>query len=531
MSETITEIGLDTFKPFPTIQTPSQQSASRQFESDVASIAVPPEISRSKASLIIVMLTGVSFLNTMGSGILTVALPTIAHDISLSPNLLLWPASIYALAAGCTLLVFGSIADVVGGKKIWLTGAGFYIVFTLACGLCKTGMQLIVFRTFLGVSISMCLPAAVGITTKAFDRGTRRNISFACQGMGQPLGYALGLILGGVFADTIGWRWGYYMSAIINFFLFLAAFWGLPPDEQNDVSWKRLGSDIDWIGAITLSVAFGLLSYVLAMITASYSRLGDPQNIALLTISLLLVPAFAYWMRRQERMGNPAIIPNSLWKNTAFTTTCVAVFFTWAVFNAFQYFSTLFFQNTQHLTALQTSLRFLPMVLVAALTDLLTGLLVSKIHVRILVSLTAMISLASSILMATVDPSSPYWTHAFAAMLLSAIGPDTLFTVSSLVITGAYPSKNGLAGGVFNVFAQLGNSIGLAVTAAVAAAVSARCRDGGGGGGVGRGQGEGEVLFEGYKAAFWICAASMAFVTGVTWWGLKGGGKVGRKSD
>ncbi|KAF6233221.1 hypothetical protein HO173_008510 [Letharia columbiana] len=78
----------------------------------------------------------------------------------------------------------------------------------------------------------MCLPAAVGITTKAFDQGTRKKISLACQGMGQPLGYALGLIFGGVFADTIGWRWGYYMSAIINFSLFLAVFWGLPPDEQ-----------------------------------------------------------------------------------------------------------------------------------------------------------------------------------------------------------------------------------------------------------------------------------------------------------
>lgn len=58
---------------------------------------------------------------------------------------------------------------------------------------------------------------------------------------------------------------------------------------------------------MTLSVAFGLLSYVLVMITASYSRLGDAQNIALLTLSLLLVPAFAYWMHRQERLGKPAI--------------------------------------------------------------------------------------------------------------------------------------------------------------------------------------------------------------------------------
>ena len=91
------------------------------------------------------------------------------------------------------------------------------------------------------------------------------------------------------------------MSTIVNFFLFLAAFWGLPSDEHNDMSWKRVGSDIDWTGAMTLSTAFGLLSYVLAMIAANYSSLGDAQNIALLTISLLLVPALH---RRPHRHRN-----------------------------------------------------------------------------------------------------------------------------------------------------------------------------------------------------------------------------------
>ena len=70
--------------------------------------------------------------------------------------------------------------------------------------------------------------------------------------------------------------------------------------------------------------------------------------------------------------------------------------------------------------------------------------------------------------------------------------------------------------------------MGLAVTAAVAASVSAHRFEGGV---VGMDEEGGVVLFEGYKAAFWICAASMMVVTGVTWWGLRSGGKVGRKSD
>ena len=224
-----------------------------------------PDISRSRAFVIIFLLTGVSFLNTMGSGILTVALPTIARDIGLKENLLLWPASVYALSAGCTLLIFGSVADVVGSKRIWLTGAGLYIAFTLACGLAKTGIELIIFRTILGIAISMCLPSAVSVTTNSFPRGKRRNIGFACMGMGQPLGYSLGLILGGVFTNTIGWRWGYYLSAILNAVLFAGAFWGLPAaDDENAVSWGRLVHEIDWIGALVISISLGLLSYVLA---------------------------------------------------------------------------------------------------------------------------------------------------------------------------------------------------------------------------------------------------------------------------
>ena len=227
-----------------------------------------PDISRTQASFIIVILTGVSFLNTMGSGILTISLPRIAIDLALTENLLLWPASVYALAAGCTLLISGSVADVVGPKRVWMTGSWLYIAFTLACGLSQTGLQLIVFRTILGIAISMCLPSAVSLTTSAFPRGPRRNIGFACMGMGQPLGYSLGLVLGGVFADTIGWRYGYYISAIINAFLAVGAIWGLPDAAQRDgpLIWSRIIYDIDWIGALILSLSLGLLSYVLASV-------------------------------------------------------------------------------------------------------------------------------------------------------------------------------------------------------------------------------------------------------------------------
>lgn len=279
----------------------------------------------------------------MSGGVLIAALPRIALEVDLSEGFLLWPASIYALTAGCLLLMFGAISDIVGAKLVWVTGSFLYAAFTVAVGLARNGVTLVVARGFSGAAIAMCLPTAVSLITATFPKGPARNIAFALNGMGQPLGYSLGLILGGVFTDKLSWRWCYYMSAIINVCLSVSAIWVLPsvyrPAEKK---WTRqLIEDIDWIGAIVLSSALGLLLYVLATTTSSYKELSDVQNIVLLTISIVLLVAFPIWMQIQERRGKPAIIPNKLWRNAAFTATCTSVFFCWASLNAIEYFITL----------------------------------------------------------------------------------------------------------------------------------------------------------------------------------------------
>lgn len=53
---------------------------------------------------------------------------------------------------------------------------------------------------------SMCLPTAVSLITNMFSKRKWQNIAFASNGMGQPLGYSVRLILGGLFTVTIGWR-------------------------------------------------------------------------------------------------------------------------------------------------------------------------------------------------------------------------------------------------------------------------------------------------------------------------------------
>ena len=84
-------------------------------------------------------------------------------------------------------------------------------------------------------------------------------------GAGQPFGYCVGLVLGGLFVDSIGWRAGYYICAAANIAFAFVSFWSLPKATQESYNVVlRLKSELDWLGAAMVSISLGLLSYVLA---------------------------------------------------------------------------------------------------------------------------------------------------------------------------------------------------------------------------------------------------------------------------
>ena len=171
-----------------------------------------------------------------------------------------------SLASGCTLLLAGSIADVIGSRTINILGTFVLGIFILASGLAKTGIELILFRAIQGIGVAMCFPTAVSILSTAFPYGRVRNIAFGCLGLGTPLGFAIGIILEGCFESVgIGWRAGFYVCAAVTLTLCSVNFWYLPLEHRDEiVIWSRLRTDIDWIGVILSSTSMGLLSYSLS---------------------------------------------------------------------------------------------------------------------------------------------------------------------------------------------------------------------------------------------------------------------------
>ncbi|OJJ50316.1 hypothetical protein ASPZODRAFT_57848 [Penicilliopsis zonata CBS 506.65] len=458
----------------------------------------------------------------MSSGLLTIGLPVMAVDLGLDDGLLLWPASVYSLASGCCLLLAGSLADLLGNRQINLIGCFGLSISILACGLARTGIEFIVFRALQGVVFSLCLPTAFSILKECLPPGKQTNIAVGCFGLGQPLGFSVGLVLGGLFEATApGWRVGYYLTAGLAFILSLVNLVNLPSTLQRAPwSWQRFRAEIDWVGLLLSSGCLGLFSYVCSAITSDTAAIKKPQIIALLALAGALAPMFLFWMNRQEKHGRPALIPNSIWQNKAFTSICLVVLLSWAVLNGMETFLSLFFQEVQDLPPIQAAIRFFPNIIIGIILNFGTGVFVDRLRADHLVIVTSLLSAGSPLLMALIQAHWSWWSCAFWAVLISPLSADVIFTVANLLISDLFtPTTQGLASAVFNTVAQFGTSIGLTVFAILSASVTKQSKY--------ENKASPEALMQGYRAVFWMSFGMMICGCGVSAWGLRKIGKVG----
>ncbi|KAL6406681.1 hypothetical protein AUP68_09482 [Ilyonectria robusta] len=481
--------------------------------------------SRLQNAILVVLMSGITFTGSLINGLVTVGLPAITADLKIPPSLAFWPASVSSLATASTLLLAGSVADVLGPRRVDLVGSFASGALMIAAGASRQGSELIALRALQGVGLSLHLASSVSIITKALPQGRGRNLAFSCLGLSQPLGLSVGLVLGGVFVDTIGWRAGWYLSGGLTLLLASIAIWALP--RSNDLRsmkniWHDMKIKVDWVGAMLASAFMTLLCYLLAILSADVTRIKEPLSIAFLCLSVVALMTFIYWMHIQVKANRPALIPNSLWRNTTFSGVCMTIALSNAVINSMELFCSLFFQDIQLLPALQASIRILPSTTVGIIMNFTVGLFVHKVPVVWIVMSTSILCAGASLLMAVIQPSWPYWGNAFVAQLLMPLSCDALFTVGLIIISDVFPDDTqALAGAVFNTAAQFGGALGLAILQVISTTVTEKQT----------GMEMISALMEGYRASFWTMFAFMILCAAIGTLGLKNTGKIGLKKD
>jgi MFS family permease len=222
--------------------------------------------SRLQQVVVIIQLFAVTLTASVINGLVTVGLPTIAKELQLPSSLSFWPSSVSALATASTLLLAGSIADTVGPRWVELSGSFASGALMIGQGLARNGEELVALRALQGVGLACHLASSISIITQLLPPGRGRNLAFSCLGLSQPLGFSLGLVVGGVLIDTIGWRAGWYISGGITLFFTIVGLWAVPKSKAHQYAniIHNVRTKIDWVGAGLASAFMALLCYLLA---------------------------------------------------------------------------------------------------------------------------------------------------------------------------------------------------------------------------------------------------------------------------
>ncbi|KAK2687842.1 hypothetical protein QWA68_013697 [Fusarium oxysporum] len=488
--------------------------------------------SKRRSAAIIACITCITGISNLLAGLLTVCIPVIAQDLAIPPGLELWPASAFALSCGCSLLLCATVADLAGCRRVCLVGALLQACSAVGAGLTNTSTQLIALRTLSGIAASLCLPSAVCVASNAFPSATMprsRAVAFSAMGGGQAVGFGLGLALGGVFSDTVGWRWGFHTTAVLNLLVLALATWSLPVHLDGPLDraiLAHLRQRLDWIGVMIISTSLACLSYVLAVVSGpgASGRLRGPLNLSLLCVGLVLLPTFIVWVHFQTSRQKPALIPNSLWTNVPFSSVCAAVFLIWGALNASEQLAALYLQEIRGFSTLTASLYFLPAPLCGLIMNIVVALILPKLRPSIAVPAACFVSGLAPLLLAVlcrVDGPG-YWHGIFQAIAINPLGADLMYTIAMLVVTDAFPVEmQALSGGVFNMLAQIGKSVGISTTALIAKRMTDQTD----------GVDTDTSLLRGYAAGWWYNSALGFASVLVTLWGLRRVGKLGVKKD
>ncbi|KAH8553231.1 major facilitator superfamily domain-containing protein [Umbelopsis sp. PMI_123] len=398
-------------------------------------------------------------LDILNLSAVNIAVPSIAADLNLDTSTTPWLIASYSIAFASFLLPAGKLGDLYGYRIIYLAGIIVFLVSSIVNAVSPNEYVLFVFRAIQGLGAACTVPNAIALIANSYEDENARRIALSTFGGSGPVGFVVGLILGGVLSFTIGWRWIFYISAICSLVMFILAFLYVP-DFRNEGSAEK----VDVLGFLLVTSGFILIIYALS--DGQWHLARDPVT---LVIGVILIAAFLVW---QFKATYPLLRP-SWWRRQNFAGAFTIGFLNYAVFMGYIYVTTLMFQDAFGYTALQTALYYLPMGIVAFFAANGVGFVTPYTGVRSLLITGLLMSLASNVGALFYSIELGFWKLIFPMHIILGFGlPLPYVGGQNAMIATAPPSETGTLGAVYNTAGQLGSAVGLAIMTAVITGVN-----------------------------------------------------------
>src|SRR5262245_11288541 len=404
------------------------------------------------------LLCGAFFMVILDATIVLVALPSIGADLGFSEQGLQWVLSAYALTFGGLLLLGGRAADLLGRRRLFMTGVLFFTVASLMCGLAWSPASLLASRVVQGVGAAIMTPTALSIISTTFPEGAERNKALGIWSTMGAIGATAAWLIGGPLVDGPGWQWIFF----INIPLGLAAL-ALSPVLLRESRAELTRRSYDPAGALTITGALVLLVY--GVVKAPDVGWTDLQTILSFAGSALLVAAFGLI---ESRHRAPLVPLRFLRSRTRVAGNLVMLLFG-AVGFGVPFILTLYAQQVLGYSAVKFGLGTAVFTVVAAVGSIVSQAVVLRAGYRT-VAVTGMALLAGGALAFTqVSVGGSYVSDMLFGLIVYGAGIGPAFVTATLAaLAGVEEHESGLASGLSNTAFQIGAALGVAIVTTVA---------------------------------------------------------------
>ena len=409
------------------------------------------------------------------STIVNVAVPSIVDDLGITSTEVQWVQESYTLVFAALLLVFGTLGDRFGRRRMLVIGVIIFMLASVWAAFADSGSALILARVVQGVGGAMILPSTLS-TLNATFQGRERGIAFAVWGSTIGGMAAVGPLLGGWLTTAYSWRWAFGINVplgiiiLIGLMLFVVA------------TKAERAQSIDWTGALLSVITSAFLVFGLIegrtygwWLARDGLKLGEwewpfalsPVPIAF-AISIVAGVLFVWWGLRRERAGKSTMLAFSLLRIGSFRNGNIAALIVSMGEFGIILSLPLWLQNVLGYDALQTGTILLALAIGSFLASGVGGSLSGRVSAVATVRVGIAAEIVGLILIGMVIAvDTPWWSVALGLLVYGVgVGLATA-QLTGVVLQDVPVQASGQASGTQSTARQIGSALGIAVLGTV----------------------------------------------------------------